>query len=175
MNIQFQTITSLSDVDFDDLYQSSLPDINNNFLWPSELETDEQRKEYYRERLAAAVAGESPLANDNEFLMYKVQIDGVDHLLAAGYIETDPIRCFRGYWYLTKKHNNSRSWIFAAETTPIRAAFFAQHDIDTYKAPTHVDSAFYAAIRRNTSDKIIDEVPPFEGAPPNYTALIVKV
>lgn len=174
MNIQFQTITSLAEVDFDDLYESSLPDINNNFLWAAHLETDEQRKEFYREQLSLAIAGESPLAKGNQFLMYKVTIDGVDHLLAAGFIEEDP-RCFKGHWYLTKKHNNSRSWIFAPETAPIRAAFFAQHDVDTYKAPTHVDSAFYAALKRNSANNIVDEVPSFEGAPANYTALIVRV
>jgi hypothetical protein len=173
MNIQFQTLTSLS-VDFDDLYESSLPDINNNFLWAPHLETDEQRKEFYKEQLLDAIAGNCPFSNDNEFLMYRVQIDGVDHLLAAGYIEAET-RCFKGHWYLTKKYNNSRSWIFAAETAPIRAAFFAQHNIETYKAPTHTDSAFYAALKRNSSDSIIDEVPSFEGAPSNYTALVGRL
>lgn len=174
MNIQFQTITSLDEVDFDDLYESSLPDINNNFLWAPHLETDEQRKEFYRNQLSLAIAGESPLANGNEFLMYKVQIDGVDHLMAAGYIEENP-RCFKGHWYLTKKHNNSRSWIFAAETTPIRTAFFAQHNLETYKAPTHTDSALYLAFKRNIGDNIIEEVPSFEGAPSNYTAIVGKI
>ena len=46
MNIEFQTVTSLAEVDFDGLYSSSLPDINNNFLWAENLRTDEERKEF---------------------------------------------------------------------------------------------------------------------------------
>lgn len=173
MNIEFQTVTSLAEVDFDGLYSSSLPDINNNFLWAENLRTDEERKEFYRTQLLSAMAGESYLSSGNEFFMYKIVIDGVDHLLAAGFIEPSP-RCFKGHWFLTKAYNNSRSWIFAPETTPIRSAFFASYNIDMYKAPTHVNSAFYAALRRNSGDKILEEVPSFEGAPSNYTMIVAN-
>lgn len=158
MNIAFQQIQSLDQVDFDDLFLSSFPDIDNNFLWRPDFETVEQKQAFYQDQLQSAIDGESYLQQEGEtFLMYKVTIDGNDHLLAAGFLEPTTPGTFRGHWYLTKKYNDSRSWIHNANTAYARGQFFSNQGIGQYKTPTHADSAFLAAMKRNNANTIVEE------------------
>jgi hypothetical protein len=177
MNIAFQQITTLDQVDFNDLFLSSFPDIDNNFIWGEQLQTVEQKQVFYQNQLQSAIDGDSPLQREGEtFLMYKMTIDGNDHVLAAGFIEPTTPGTFRGHWYLTKKYNNSRTWIYAANTASVRAQFFASHGIGQYKTPTHADSAFLAAMKRNNANTIVEETST-ELAPtyPNLVSLTITL
>lgn len=171
MNVAFQQITTLDQVDFDDLFLSSFPDIDNNFIWRQDLQTTEQKQAFYQDQLQSAIDGESYLQREGEtFLMYKVTIDGNDHLLAAGFMEPTTPGTFRGHWYLTKKYNDSRSWIHDVNTAYVRGQFFTSQGIGQYKTPTHADSAFLAAIKRNNANTIVDETSTEMG--PEYPTLV---
>jgi hypothetical protein len=177
MNIAFQQITTLDQVDFDGLFLSSFPDIDNNFIWRRDFQTAEQKQAFYQNQLQSAIDGESYLQQEGEtFLMYKVTIDGNDHVLAAGFVEPTTPGTFRGHWYLTKKYNNSRSWIHDSNTAPVRAQFFASQGIGQYKTPTHADSAFLASIKRNNANTIVEETST-ELAPtlPNLVSLTISL
>ncbi len=149
MTFQFQKINSLSEVNFDELFVESFPDFDINFLWMPELTTIELKKEFYRNQLEAAIAGNSPLAAPNEkFMMYKVSQGAVDFLLCAGFIEADGVS-FRGHWYLSRSINGSRSWIHFAEMINSRKTFFNGEGITTLVVTTHADSLMYKSVKRN--------------------------
>lgn len=152
MAYQFEQIASLDQVDFDGLFAASFPDIDNNFLWMDELATDELKKDFYLNQLRTALDGNSSLSREPEserFLMYKITNDGVDYLLAAGFVE--PGGCFRGHWYLTRPNSGSRSWIYDADTAAARVAFFESVGVYSYKALTHASAALYTSLRNNAA------------------------
>lgn len=172
MAFQFVQITSLDDVHFDDVFLSSFPDIDSNYVWPSHIEGPTAKLVHYRNQLQRAIdESDNGLKNDGEpFLMYKVYDDrpeGIDYLLAAGYIENGD--CFRAHWYLTKPFDTSRAWIYSPEVTLARQEFYASLGITHYRALTFKETLLYSSIQRNKNrsytnvveetDAPINEVP----------------
>ncbi len=159
MAVTFDKINTLSDVDFESLYDASFPDININFFnkVPKEM-TEEQKKQYYFNQCNSAVNGLSPLQKEGEsFFGFKIVVDGVDRVLNAGFLEVDGTT-YRGHWYLTSPINGSRSFIYSAETAAVRQAFFESEGITHYKAPTFAGSLMYRALQRNNTSNVISIV-----------------
>ena len=156
MNITFERIYSLADVDYDTLCDDSFPDIDNNFFEkvPGQL-TVEQKKQYYYDQCQAAIDGRSSLQKDAEiFFGFKIVVDGIDRVLNAGFVEADGVT-YRGHWYLTSPIDGSRSFIYSAEAAAARRAFYEANGIAHYKAPTFTGSLMYQALHRNNTSNVV--------------------
>jgi hypothetical protein len=142
----FERVNSLdSFVEFDQMFAAAASRVDANFFsqFDQNLSFDE-KKQYYKNQIAMAFNGTWPLTTSDEVaFFYKGIYDGIVMEFSGGYIEADGIT-LRINWYLTSPdENDSRNVLHIAETSAIRAAFYAEHGISQYKLTTFVDSRLY--------------------------------
>lgn len=171
--ITYTQVTDLSEVSFDNLFLSSYPLIDKNFIWPPFVTTFEQKKQHYLKQLEQAAEGTWPLSNlEEHVLMYVVDIDGQQVEFTCGYIEPD--RCFRPHWFLTAPEaNDSRNWLYTAANRNAKAAFYEEHNILSYKVSTYVGSDIYKLFKMREATgnfRILTEEPTVTG--PNVLNLV---
>jgi len=179
MNIQIQQIFTLDDVDFDTLFDSSFPDMDMNyFLLASDQGPTESKKEMYRARLSDALTDISPLQTENTYVFgFKVMLDGVDHLMNAGFVDYNT-GIFASHWFLTKPYNNSRNFIHSADYRTQRSQFFRDNEIYGYQVTTPINSLLYKSIKSSSNIdhlELIEEVPLNLANMSNIVKLIVRV
>jgi hypothetical protein len=177
MAIIFEKIETLDEVDSEGLYLSSFPDIDYNFFSQvSNVETDEEKKQFYFDQLQEAIDGTSGIQRPDEtFLMFKGSIDGVDCVFNGGFVNSET-KTYRGHWYLSRPIDGSRSWIVSAESAAIRANFFKSLDITSFVAPSHPSSLVLRSIRNNPNITVIrDETFETVGDAPNKVEIEISV
>lgn len=160
MNILFQQITSLEEVDLQGLFNDSFPDIDINFFNHTEVSTIEEKSAFYFNQLLDAMNGQSYLQNPGDrFIMFKGSYEGIDCVFNAGFIDLDVNfnYSYRGHWYLSRPINGSRSWIRDTDTTELRNQFFSSIGVSSYKARGKSDSLMLSSIRRNPNVTVINE------------------
>lgn len=167
--ITYNNVTNLNNIDYDRLFQSSYPLIDNNFVWPIFVSTFEQKKQYYYEQLVQAVDGSWAIkSSEDRLLMYVVELDGIQVEFSCGFIEQD--RCFRPHWFLTAPDNNgSRNWLYTADNRNAKSAFYQSLNITSYKVSTYIGSDLYKLFKMREATgnfQIISEQPTVPGSNP---------
>jgi hypothetical protein len=155
MALEFKRIYSIEEVDFDNLFLESYEGgFDDNFAWPEQAIafSYEQKKSIYKTQLQQAIEGIFAMKKEGEeFLMFKVILDGKDVMFKAGYIENDHIS-HRGHWYLTATDNTgSRKWLYTEEFDRLQREFHAQYGITQHKVLTYVGSPLYKMLYSRTN------------------------
>lgn len=154
MQVNFVRVYGLNDFDFDALYDGSEPDIYLNHTWSHEP-LGRSKKEVFRYTIEQAF--NLGVSADNEPLFgFKLTIDGVDHLVNIGYIESDG-ETYRANWFLTKPYNGSRSFIFDSNTSVVRAQFYSNNNITHYKFYTRSNAPIYQAFTNKTTINVVED------------------
>lgn len=158
LNIEYEIVTDLKDVDIDSLYEASLIHLNKNMTLPYSM-PEEMKKIMYLRELYSAVAGDSryQTANDTLF-MYVIKVDGVVTEFAAGYLQKN--KSLRIHWLLNKPVNDSRNWRYTTENREAHKKFLKLHDILTYRMVTFIGASIYSFMKNRAKAvfyKIVDE------------------
>lgn len=149
MIVEYSLLESLDNIDVNSFYDASASTIAMHFpLWPAEVVTDEQRKEYYVnlfiESCKQSPSGIAPIPN-SKFIMFKATLDGVDSLLSAGYV--DETKCFTPQWYFTKPDvNGSRNWLYTQDDA--EHAFYRSQGITSFIVSAFKNSILYNNIKQ---------------------------
>lgn len=160
MNILFQQINTLQEVDVQGLFQDSFPEIDLNFFSHANVTTYEEKSALYFGQLLDAINGQSYLQEPgNRFIMFKGSYEGVDCVFSAGFIDLDINNdySYRGHWYLSRPINGSRAWIREADTNELRNAFFRSIGVSSYKLRGREGSLVLSNIKRVAGANIINE------------------
>lgn len=194
MTLAFEQVTSISDFNFDVLFDASFPGFDKNFPWHLTFNgitpTHQQKKDFYLSQLTRGILDDSPLKKENEqLLMFKVTLDGKEVMFKGGYIENDGIT-HRGHWFLTDTDaDGSRKWMYTEEFDTAQRNFYAQFGITHHKVLTYEGSDLYRMMRSRTyyvqsrslanraeiiNEKIDDTIPKIIGFP-NFIVMTVKL
>lgn len=143
MNIELRAINSLTETDYDRLFSESFTRIEMDYIWPPNVTTYEQKRDFYRGSMEAAINGTRPLKNpDDTFVMQVTSVDGVDVDLSAGYIEGDGSLSLE--WNLTAPvPGGNRNWRYSPEARQARKAFVESIGVTSIKEYTWKDSLLY--------------------------------
>lgn len=147
MYVTIRRIAAVEEFDFDGLFDASFPDMDNNFFFKTDPGVSEDKRNAYKDQLLAY------MRTDPNFFGYVIAVDEVDCVLNAGVLDGST---YLTSWYLTKKINNSRSYIYSQEVSDQRSMFFADVGITQYKVKTFTGSILYSALRRNHTNGIIN-------------------
>lgn len=163
MNIELELIESLDAIDFDYMFSESFSRLELNFIWPVNVTTYEQKKEYFLNRLQSAIDGDWKLKNDDDtFLMMITKADGVIVEFSAGYLEADGGLSL--HWNLTAPvPGGNRNWRYSPEAQQARKDFAVSIGATSFKEHTYVGSLLYRTLKsRATAGNytIEEEIPP---------------
>ena len=162
MIVIYTPIASLDDVDLESLYDSSIETLEQSYMWwPEHTTTPEQKKSFFINVFRAASHegfGGGVFSREN-FFAFKAQIDGVDSLLSAGFV--DESGTFHCMWYLSKPDSTgSRNWLYA--TAYDEHALYRSQGITALRIVTFDDAQIARNIRMRAAagavtilDKII--------------------
>ena len=145
MAITFEQVSSWADIDFDELFEASVSNVDNDFFSQAAgIITIPDKKEYYRSQIQSAFDGTWEITKPGETLMFfKGVYDGITMEFWGGYLEDDGVT-LRAHWYLTRPDaQGSRNSIHTAETAALRRSFYLTHGITKYKVMTYVGSVLY--------------------------------
>ena len=194
MTIQFQQVLSLSEFNFDVLFDASFPGFDKNFPWNLTFNgitpTHQQKKDFYLSQLNLGISDNLPLKKENEqLLMFKVTLDGKEVMFKGGYTENDGIT-HRGHWFLTDTDvAGSRKWMYTEEFDTAQRDFYAQFGITHYKVLTYEGSDLHRILRSRTyyiqnrslsnraeiiNEEIDDKMPDIFGVP-RFVVMTVKL
>ena len=160
MNIAFVQLNSLSEIDFDYIFDRSFDAVETN--WPPDSSlTYEEKKTIFRDQISGGEGQPS-------FLLFKVIDADTSDLLAVGcgYITEDGI--FDSRQSLTSKNAaNSRNWVYSTEHKTARNDFFRGLGISKMKYNNvPVTSSLYRVLKlRSTAGNyhIIEETDSIPG------------
>ncbi len=177
--IEYVKITSLEEVNFDYLFNQSLQNLDNNFIWGPGIVTDMDKLNAYKTQIISAMNNEWAVGRNSTdvFFMYKTVVDGQDLELSAGFIEGT---IFKGRWNLSSVDSTgSKNWIYTTDNREARKAFYNNNGLTSYAMYTFVGSELYNFIRYRASAgnfTISAEFPTIEGDnPKNLVTLIIDL
>lgn len=147
MTVTYTPVSSLDEVDLYSLYDACADVIDRSFTWwPEGVNTPELKREFYTQFLRECSTlgmGAAPYLREN-FFVFKAQIDGVDSLVSAGYV--DEGGCYHCLWYLTKPDaNGSRNWLYT--TIGDEHALYRSRGITSMRIITYEESLIARNIR----------------------------
>lgn len=112
---QITRITNIDQLDIDSLLDTSIDSMNNGtFVWPNNINTNEEKKAYYKELMSKYVI------HPTMFFAFKRNINGTDVSFNLGKIDG---RTWHYSHALVGNLNGSRSWIFDENITPQQTQF----------------------------------------------------
>jgi hypothetical protein len=159
MNLIYQQVTALDQVNFNALFEGSFPDLDENLfiLAPTKGITEVKRLDIFT-RLNIFFAGESQALKPNEEpFAYNVSIDGEDHFLRTGFLNRDE-RTWRQFWGFTRPLNGSLSFMYSPEYIQGRTQIFQENQIDWIITETSLTTMVYKRLKRNHDNGLINIV-----------------
>lgn len=151
MIIVLRQINSLNEIDYDYLFSESFSRIEMDYLWPPNLTTYEQKRDFYRSQIEAAINGTHTLQKeDNTFVMIATTVDGNTTEFSAGYLEADGSLSLT--WNLTAPvPGGNRNWRYSPEAQRARKDFIRSLGVTAIIEYTWTGSLLYKMLKSRAS------------------------
>lgn len=129
---QITRVLNIDQINIDSLLDVSMDSMNNGtFVWPADVDTNEEKREYYKKLMSTFLV-------QHDFFGFKRTVNGVDVSFNLGRVSGTTWNYAHA---LVGTLNGSRSWIFDENITPQQTQFLYDNGFRSVMMSSYGNSA----------------------------------